>query len=248
MSASPIRGPRRCISSRRWTPCPRCAVCWPCSRAWPPAPPTATPGWPTNPPRCCCIWVRGWVTGWPTCTTRGARTCRWWSSSEITPPTTRSYDAPLESDIDALAGTVSGWVRRSARTADVGADAVDAITASRTGSVSTLILPADVSWTDGAQPAPALAPPVAPAVDDEAVRAAALALRSGEPTVILIGGDATRIAGSGRRGAGRRRHGCTGAVRDVPHPTRTRGGSARGGTAGLLRGGGAGPTGRCRVI
>ena len=48
----------------------------------------------------------------------------------------KRYDAPLESDIDALAGTVSGWVRRSARTADVAADAVDAITASRTGSVS----------------------------------------------------------------------------------------------------------------
>ena len=43
----------------------------------------------------------------------------------------KRYDAPLESDIDALAGTVSGWVRRSARTADVAADAVDAITASR---------------------------------------------------------------------------------------------------------------------
>ena len=57
----------------------------------------------------------------------------------------KRYDAPLESDIDALAGTVSGWVRRSARTADVAADAVDAITASRTGSVSTLNLPADVS-------------------------------------------------------------------------------------------------------
>ena len=26
----------------------------------------------------------------------------------------KKYDAPLESDIDALAGTVSGWVRRTA--------------------------------------------------------------------------------------------------------------------------------------
>ena len=152
----------------------------------------------------------------------------------------KKYDAPLESDIDALAGTVSGWVRRSARTADVAADAADAITASRTGSVSTLILPADVSWSDGAQPAPGLSPPVAPAVDDDAVRAAAIALRSGEPTVILIGGDATRMPGSGRRRTGRRRHGRTGVVRDVPHPTGTRGGRARGGTAGLFRGGRAG--------
>src|ERR1700755_3231119 len=35
------------------------------------------------------------------------------------------YDAPLQSDIDALAGTVSGWVRRS--DCDVAADAAEAI-------------------------------------------------------------------------------------------------------------------------
>src|ERR1700753_3172673 len=37
----------------------------------------------------------------------------------------KRYDAPLESDIDALAHSVSGWVRRSAAPADVGADTVD---------------------------------------------------------------------------------------------------------------------------
>ena len=41
----------------------------------------------------------------------------------------KKYDAPLESDIDALAGTVSGWVRRTADAADVGADAAEAIAA-----------------------------------------------------------------------------------------------------------------------
>src|SRR6202161_2453033 len=30
----------------------------------------------------------------------------------------KKYDAPLESDIDALAGSVSGWVRRASDTAD----------------------------------------------------------------------------------------------------------------------------------
>ncbi|MGB7509209.1 MAG: thiamine pyrophosphate-binding protein, partial [Mycobacterium sp.] len=66
----------------------------------------------------------------------------------------KAYDAPLESDIDAVAGTVSGWVRRTMRTADIAADACDAITASRAGLVSTLILPADVSWNDGGRTAP----------------------------------------------------------------------------------------------
>ncbi len=107
----------------------------------------------------------------------------------------KKYDAPLESDIDAVAGSVSGWVRRTASTADVPADTGDAIAAGRSGVVATLILPADVSWTDGAQPA-VTAPAVSePAVDDDAVRAAAGVLRSGEPTVILIGGDATRRRG-----------------------------------------------------
>ena len=66
----------------------------------------------------------------------------------------KKYDAPLESDIDALAGTVSGWVRRSVDSADVGPDTAEAIAASRSGSqISTLILPADASWSDGGQPA-----------------------------------------------------------------------------------------------
>ena len=45
----------------------------------------------------------------------------------------KKYDAPLESDIDALAGTVSGWVRRTMHTGDISADATDAIAASRAG-------------------------------------------------------------------------------------------------------------------
>lgn len=107
----------------------------------------------------------------------------------------KAYDAPLESDIDALAGTVSGWVRRTMRTADLAADACDAITASRAGLVSTLILPADVSWNDGGRTAPAATLPTAPTVTDDALRAAADTLRSGAPTVILVGGDATRKPG-----------------------------------------------------
>lgn len=107
----------------------------------------------------------------------------------------KKYDAPLESDIDAVAGTVSGWVRRTMRTDDVAADVVEAIASSRTGVVSTLIVPADVSWTADAAPTAAVAETTAPLIDDEAVRAAGKVLRSGEPTVLLVGGDATRAAG-----------------------------------------------------
>jgi acetolactate synthase-1/2/3 large subunit len=60
------------------------------------------------------------------------------------------YDAPLQSDIAALAGTVSGWLRQSALTAEIGADAAAAVAAARSGQIATLVLPADVSWSDGA--------------------------------------------------------------------------------------------------
>src|SRR3712207_1373184 len=43
----------------------------------------------------------------------------------------KRLDAPLESDIDALAGAVSGWVRRSLSTGEVGADVADAVAADR---------------------------------------------------------------------------------------------------------------------
>ena len=59
----------------------------------------------------------------------------------------KRLDAPLESDIDALAGSVSGWVRRSLRSADVAGDAAEAVAAASAGAIATLILPADVSWS-----------------------------------------------------------------------------------------------------
>ncbi|OKH71454.1 hypothetical protein EB72_23340 [Mycobacterium sp. SWH-M1] len=107
----------------------------------------------------------------------------------------KKYDAPLESDIDAVAGTVSGWVRRSTRPEEVAADTAAALDAARRGAVATLILPADVSWSDGADSAQSAAAPAAPAVDGEAVQAAAETLYSGERTVLLNGGDATRRPG-----------------------------------------------------
>ncbi|MGO9506217.1 MAG: acetolactate synthase large subunit [Mycobacterium sp.] len=106
----------------------------------------------------------------------------------------KKYDAPLESDIDALAGTVSGWVHRSMAAADVGADAVEAIATSRSGAqIATLILPADASWSEGGQPG--LVGPAPAAGERPDVGSVAKALQSGEPTMILIGGDATRGPG-----------------------------------------------------
>ena len=107
----------------------------------------------------------------------------------------KKYDAPLESDIDALAGTVSGWVRRTMETADVSTDAAEAVTVSRSGSqIATLILPADVSWSDGGSPA-LVATAEQAGADPLPTPKLLEVLRSGEPTVLMVGGDATAAPG-----------------------------------------------------
>jgi acetolactate synthase-1/2/3 large subunit len=109
----------------------------------------------------------------------------------------KRFDAPLESDIDALAGSVSAWVRRPARSADAAADAAGAVAAALAppGGVATLILPADVSWSEGGEPAAARRAAGPAAVADDVIGAAAAAVRSGEPSVILLGGAGVRRAG-----------------------------------------------------
>jgi acetolactate synthase-1/2/3 large subunit len=107
----------------------------------------------------------------------------------------KRLDAPLESDIDAVAGTVSSWVRRSLSPADVAADAADAVAAAMAGGIATLVLPADVSWEEGAavaQPRPSRPAPQVPA---SVVEEAAKALASGEPAVLFLGGNAVTEEG-----------------------------------------------------
>ena len=107
------------------------------------------------------------------------------------------YDAPLESDIAAVARTVSGWVHTSGSTRRVAADAMRALAAAQAdgGQVATLILPADVSWTEGAQTAaPRPTPPLVPAAEP-AIAAAAEAVAAGEQTMLLLGGRALSAAG-----------------------------------------------------
>jgi acetolactate synthase I/II/III large subunit len=109
----------------------------------------------------------------------------------------KRFDAPLESDIDALAGSVSAWVRRSLRTEDVAADAAEAVAAARRppGGIATLILPADVSWSDGADPAPQVPARSRSPVPDQIIESVAGTLRTGEPCLLLLGGAAVRREG-----------------------------------------------------
>jgi acetolactate synthase-1/2/3 large subunit len=99
------------------------------------------------------------------------------------------YDAPLTSDIEGIAGTVSHWVHSSKSSTDIGVDAAEAVLQAGRGQVATLILPADVSWGDNPNGcAPAVTVPAPRVVPDERVNAAVTLLRSGKPCMLMIGG------------------------------------------------------------
>jgi acetolactate synthase I/II/III large subunit len=103
----------------------------------------------------------------------------------------KALDAPLESDIDSAAGTFSR-VFRPTTMDEVASTAADAVAYATGGAehVATIVLPADLSWSDGASPARPATPVADAKVEDDAIEAAAKALTSGEPCVLLLGGTA----------------------------------------------------------
>ena len=108
------------------------------------------------------------------------------------------FDAPLQSDIVALAGNVSKWVRVCAISGDLAADATDAVAAATgpPGGVATLVVPADVSWGTVAGTS-ARQRPVSPvgSVPADTIESVRKVLDSEEPVVILLGGRALRERG-----------------------------------------------------
>ena len=109
----------------------------------------------------------------------------------------KRFDAPLSSDIEGLARPLSHFVRVTQSPRAVGNDAADAVAAALTppGRIATLILPADVSWSEAGPPAAPRAVPAPDKVDEHALRAAAAALRSGDKSVLLLNGAALRERG-----------------------------------------------------
>lgn len=99
------------------------------------------------------------------------------------------YDAPLTSDIEAVAAPMSHWVYTSLAPKDIAEDASRAVQEAARTRIATLILPADVSWSDnpnGASPAKPL--PLPATVDSGKIEAAVKMLQCGKPTMILFGG------------------------------------------------------------
>ena len=104
------------------------------------------------------------------------------------------YDAQLQSDIETVARNVSSWVRTSQATDKLADDAAEAVAVARSTprQISTLILPADVSWGhDGAAPAPpAPVPAPQPPDPDTVAQVATVLASSGTTTALLLGGHA----------------------------------------------------------
>ncbi len=109
----------------------------------------------------------------------------------------KQFDAPLESDIDAVAGACSGFVRRSSLPNEVARDAAETVAAALASpnQVATLILPADVCWLEADGPADPVEPTAAVAPTDELVDELSLVFAADHPTTLLIGGRLTREDG-----------------------------------------------------
>ncbi|MDR6957888.1 acetolactate synthase-1/2/3 large subunit [Pseudomonas brassicacearum] len=109
-----------------------------------------------------------------------------------------NYDPPLASDIQALAGAVSGWVRTSRTASGIGDDLQDAMRAAwqAKGQIASLILPMDLQGNPAEHPgvfAP-VQPPVRRFAGDR-VEALAQALRDGQRLVFIVGDQGLSVAG-----------------------------------------------------
>lgn len=106
----------------------------------------------------------------------------------------KAFDAPLNSDVEAVARPFSHWVFTAQTAAGVSSAGATAIAASRTcpGQVATLILPADIAWGEGGEIVDCPPEIPSPRVPDQRVDRVAEILLSGEPTLMLLGHRALR--------------------------------------------------------
>lgn len=104
------------------------------------------------------------------------------------------HDAPLTSDIEGVARPMSNWVKTSKSAQTLANDVAEAIAVSREppGNIATLIVPADNQWNDASGIAKVAPPRARQRVNQDAVVAAAKALRTaGSSALLLLGGVAT---------------------------------------------------------
>jgi acetolactate synthase I/II/III large subunit len=100
-----------------------------------------------------------------------------------------TYDAPLSADVAAFARPVSEYVRTVMDPDEVGRAAAETIAAAIAppGQVATLIIPADLSWSEAKGCGPVIARPARPLPSQAAISGAARRMTS-ERTGLLLGG------------------------------------------------------------
>jgi acetolactate synthase I/II/III large subunit len=113
------------------------------------------------------------------------------------------HDTPLKSDIEGIANPYSSWLRTSRSASEVGRDAIDAVAAAKSacGQIATLIVPADVAWSEGGVVGEFPATPNSSQPSAQTIELAASILQSGVPTALLMAGNA--LYGRGLAAAGR---------------------------------------------
>jgi acetolactate synthase-1/2/3 large subunit len=108
------------------------------------------------------------------------------------------YDAQLQSDIETVAKNVSTWIKTTPETSQLAADTAEAVAVAKgpPSQIATLILPADVSWNEGAQAAQAPPPAQPPTASDATVQAIAQVIKkSGKKVAFLLGNRVLRETG-----------------------------------------------------
>jgi acetolactate synthase-1/2/3 large subunit len=103
-------------------------------------------------------------------------------------------DPPLTAETETWARPVSAWLRTAMQAEAVGEYAAEAVRAAMTppGGIATLILPSDASWSEGGVVQGPLRVPAPATVANATLEDAARILRSGEPAMLFLGGDALR--------------------------------------------------------
>lgn len=140
-----------------------------------------------------------------------------------------AYDAPLTSDIEAVAKPVSNWIRTSRTSEGAGLDAADAVRAAMApnpdprGGISTLVLPADCAWGPGRLAAKSSGFDAAVAkarVPTEVIESAAQQIDAG--TILFVDGNGLGEAGVAAAGRIAAKTGC--AVYSPTFPARVEAG------------------------